>query len=809
MGQGRSLASLLTGLALAACHGGGVDSPPNATPLGSLTDADSAADVVRENARPGATVGITVAAPELSARGAVTFALANSSNGAFAINAATGVITLAGSVDYETAARRTVTARATSADGQYFAEQNFAIDVTDSPAPAAVIDFPFKHANYAHTKVGVSGRVIHPDPSSISVRASAGAASTDGVVAADGRFFVRDVAVAEGSQLHVTVTASHAGNESGSSTISLGRAPDLTGVESMIVDSARDRYLLADRYSGTIVAIARSGYARSLVSGAGRGSGALLEEPVDLALDPTNARLYVVDNALDTVFRIDPLNGNRTVVSSNSVVSAGIGSGRNLLSPTALIVDSARGRLLVADDGYKALVAIDPATGNRTTVSDNTPVYGPTLNFWGRIALDAANNRAITATVSVDDVYGVDMTTGVHSLVSDRARDDPSAHRGFSDLAIAPARSAAYLADDFSNAVVRMELATGARRSITSSGLAAGTLTHPVIGSGPELEWPTDVTYDETQDRLFVFEEGFADPLIEIDEATGNRTLLTNGAVGTGINFKDPAGIVLDPAGSIAYVVDNIADIVVAVNLDDGSRRLIAGSPTGRGTIATDPVAVDLDPAAGELYVVDFTLNSLYSVNISTGAQRTISDQATGSGPSLGNPVDVAIDLTARTGYVVDAQVDALFAIDLASGQRRVVASGLDRATGLALGPSGVAYVAVNGSDIARVDLATGQAALVAGAGPRPGALDDITFDARNGRVIALDTFPPRVLAIDVATGNRSVLSSADFGGGPIAKQPRGIHVDASRQVAYLIDNLYDAVIAVDLLSGYRQVVAR
>jgi DNA-binding beta-propeller fold protein YncE len=808
MARARSLALFLTALSLTACGGGGSDSP-SARPLGSLTDSDSAPELLRENARAGATVGITVAAPELSARGAVAFTLANNSTGAFAIGRDTGIITLIGAVDYEAAARRTVTARATSADGQYFAERDFTIDVTDSPAPAVEIDFPFTHANYAHTNAGVSGRVIHPDPSSISVRASAGAATSEGVVAPDGRFFVRSVTVPDGSELRLTVTASHAGDESGSKTISLGRAPDLTAVEAMVVDSARDRYLLADRYSGTIVAIARNGYARSLVSGGGRGSGVPFDEPFDLALDASGDRLYVLDGELRAVFLVDLRSGDRTLISRDSTLSPGVGTGRQLLRPTALVFEPTRGLLFVADDGYDVLVAIDPATGNRTTVSDNTPAYGATMNFWDSLALDAARNRLITATVSLDDLYGIDLTTGARSLISDRPRDLSTENRSFEDVAIAPARDAAYLTDSFSNAVVRVDLATGARTSISSSGLMAATITHPVIGTGQELEWPTDVTYDETHDRVLIFEEGFADPLVEIDEATGNRTQLTNGAVGGGINFKDPAGIVLDAAGSTAYVVDSIADIVVAVNLQDGSRRLIAGSPTGRGTIATTPLAIDLDAAGGELYIVDFTLNSLYALNIATGAQRTISDQTTGSGPLLGNPVDVAIDLNARVAYVIDSQLDTLFAIELASGLRRAVATGLDRATGLALAPNGVAYVAVNGSEVSRVDLATGQKAVVSGSGPRPGSIGDIAFDARYGRVIALDVFPPRLIAIDVAAGNRTEVSGANLGGGPVAKQPRGIHVDASRQVAYLTENLYDAVIAVDLLSGYRQVVAR
>ena len=94
-------------------------------------------------------------------------------------------------------------------------------------------------------------------------------------------------------------------------------------MEALIVDGARDRYLLSDRYSGTIVAISRNGYVRSLVSGAGKGSGPALEEPVDLALDADNDRLYVVDNALDAVVRVDPRTGDRTTVSSGSIRTPG------------------------------------------------------------------------------------------------------------------------------------------------------------------------------------------------------------------------------------------------------------------------------------------------------------------------------------------------------------------------------------------------------------------------------------------------------------------------------------------------------
>ncbi len=797
-------------------------------PLGTLVDANAAADAVDESARPGAAVGITLTAPELAARGAVAFALTNDANGAFKIDAATGVISIAGHVDYEEAQNLTLTARATSADHRFFAEQPFVIAVLDSPVPMPEISFPFRHANYAYPTVGVSGRIAHPEAANVSVSVRAHAsingamfsgAIVEAVIAADGTYFARDVPIPDGRPFIVSVAASHAGGENSEHSITIGRAADLSIVDGLIVDGARDRYLLADRYSGTIVAMARNGYASSIVSGGGRGSGTPFDQPFSLALDTDRDLIYVVDNGADSVLSVDPRTGDRTVVSSGSFLVPGVGTGESLLDPKGMVYDAARRRVLVADDGRDALVAIDPATGNRTAISSNNAVFGPTLNFWDSLGLDAPRNRVIAVTTSVFEQYGIDLSTGVRTVVSDLSHDIPNPNRSFTDIFVSAARGVAYLADDFSNAVVRMDLATGVRTSITSSGLA-GPLTHPVIGWGPELEWPTGVLYDETQGRLLVMEEGFADPLIEVDETTGNRTLRTNDAVGWGVNFKDPWGIALSPDGRYAYVVDPIADIVVAVDLKTGARRPIAGSPSGRGTIDTSPLAVALDAAAGKLYVVDFTLNSLYELDEASGALRTVSDAGTGTGPLLDNPYDVAVDSAARVAYVLDQHLDALFAVDLASGQRRIVASGFGSSSGLALAAThGAAYVATAGGEIFRVDLASGQRSLLSspavGAGPRPGDLAGVALDASRGRLFAVDRYPNRVLAIDIATGNRITVSGlsanggVDVGGGVRFGQPRAIVVDEARQIAYVTDNGYDAVIAVDLASGYRQVVAK
>ncbi|MFN9418137.1 MAG: beta strand repeat-containing protein, partial [Pirellula sp.] len=70
----------------------------------------------------------------------ITYSLDSSSGGLFAINSSTGVVTIAGAIDYETATSHTISVRATSSDTS-FSLQNFSIAVTNvNEGPVAVAD---------------------------------------------------------------------------------------------------------------------------------------------------------------------------------------------------------------------------------------------------------------------------------------------------------------------------------------------------------------------------------------------------------------------------------------------------------------------------------------------------------------------------------------------------------------------------------------------------------------------------------------------------------------------------------------------
>ncbi len=72
-----------------------------------------------------------------------------------------------------------------------------------------------------------------------------------------------------------------------------------------------------------------------------------------------------------------------------------------------------------------------------------------------------------------------------------------------------------------------------------------------------------------------------------------------------------------------------------------------------------------------------------------------------------------------------------------------------------------------------------------------------------------------RLLAVDLANGNRSLVSGRDAvtgattGGGPSLYLPRTVDADFSKGIAYVASRGYLAVMAVDLITGERVMIAR
>ncbi len=143
--------------------------------VGTVTDVDATANTVDENSAVGTTVGITASASDADVTDNITYTLDDSAGGLFAIDASTGVVTVAGALDAETTTAHNITVRATSDDGS-FSTQGFTIDVndldefdvgaiSDTDATADAVD----ENSVAGTSVGVTAFATDGDGSNNAV----------------------------------------------------------------------------------------------------------------------------------------------------------------------------------------------------------------------------------------------------------------------------------------------------------------------------------------------------------------------------------------------------------------------------------------------------------------------------------------------------------------------------------------------------------------------------------------------------------------------------------------------------------------
>jgi hypothetical protein len=300
-----------------------------------------------------------------------------------------------------------------------------------------------------------------------------------------------------------------------------------------------------------------------------------------------------------------------------SPVPGTTGTGPALDQPVSMALDSLNNRLLLVDLTPDAVISVDLATADRTTVSSATVGTGPALGYPSGIDLDATNGRVLVA--------------------------DPGFGGGLS-------------------ALVAVDLGTGDRTILSGSG----------VGTGPQFGDPWDVALDSTNNRAIVADRLEVAVLL-VDLATGDRTVLSDATTGSGPSFSDPYSVALDASRNRVIVADFGLDALLAVDLASGARSVLSDAATGSGPSFTDPVQVRIDVDGDRVLVVGLTAQALLSVDLATGDRSFVSVSSVGSGPDFDRPHSVALNVLCGRAFVGDTDTDAVYSVDLATGDRLIL----------------------------------------------------------------------------------------------------------------------------------------
>jgi len=253
-------------------------------------------------------------------------------------------------------------------------------------------------------------------------------------------------------------------------------------------------------------------------------------------------------------------------------------------------------------------------------------------------------------------------------------------------------------------------------------------------------------------------------------------------------------------------------------------------------SLCTTPVAAAI-LSPGDILVTDqspgtSTEGAVYKIDPVTGDRMMISGPGVGSGPELHLVVGIAVDSSGNI-YVSSSTSDpdsgaivghGIYRIDASTGDRTefsgpTIGSGVS--FGGPFGPLGMmvdldgSLLVANQTDsftgvgaVYRVDLATGNRTIVSGPGVGSGTTlqlpSDIALDVA-GDILLIDNVS--VLRVDPITGNRTTVSDMFTGGGPNFDDPLGIEVLSTGEIV-VADIGANVLFPVAPVSGTRSILS-
>jgi hypothetical protein len=451
-------------------------------------------------------------------------------------------------------------------------------------------------------------------------------------------------------------------------------------------------------------------------------------------------------------------------------------------------LDAAHNRLLLADLERRQILAVDLSTRISSVFAAYDSTAVAPLQDVSNLVVDATHNRVIVVDFLGDQLVEIDLTTSTRHVISN-STDSVYGLTNFptggiiNGIAIDSQNQVAYLtrgrdaAFSTEPGVIKIDLHSGNREAISGlgGGGVAGMGGYPSIGTGSGFSAPTDIVFDTSTNpaRLLVSD---AQKVIAVDPTTGDRTVFFDGTASIGWVSR----MKLDGHGKLLVSSrgPNFPHGVFAIDL---------GSPAGTQVVNTAAIqsqddgvyALASDSAHSRVYMGALPTLDIYSADLPNGQPSLFAHANTGSGPQPMVPTSVT--KLGNVLYFADVRGGALVKVDLATGIRSVVSSStvgsgpafapfgnfaIDEANQRALAPG---YEGPNSEALLAVDLNTGNRTVVSdntvGSGPHFQRPTLIAWDAVANRTLVVDTdsFDPTMFSVD-QQGNRTVVSNLDTG---------------------------------------------
>ncbi len=298
------------------------------------------------------------------------------------------------------------------------------------------------------------------------------------------------------------------------------------------------------------------------------------------------------------------------------------------------------------------------------------------------------------------------------------------------------------------------------------------TSAFPVINGGNEFNTAWGLALDQLggRNRLLVTDD--SSNITSIDLTNGKRSVFATTSCNT-------LGIAINSIYKHVYAscYDQIIDI--DIDLADSSQMHVHSNVLYK---SISSLIVDIKNEIVKIISINDLDGAVIATNQAFDNFSVLSD-AKKSIPNAANPINnsysIVQDKAANRYLVSDYSQQAILSIDASTGVRSVF-SNSSTGTGDLFGVVDDKYVSAIG------------------------------FDEHNQRALVTETFSGKIFAIDLATGNRSLLSSVTSDNPyNVVNNSYGVAIADANGYAFFSDADLGAILAVDLVTGHRVVFSK
>ena len=297
-------------------------------------------------------------------------------------------------------------------------------------APIVTILSPTDQAIVHASRLIISGMAADPD-GVVSIKVTGTAVSSYRVVATSNDGFATwqaEVALVSGTNV-LTVSSSDALNNNNpiAAEISIdNQATVLVNPKAIESDINNLRLLAVDQSLRALLAISLVNGQHSVLSDENTPDATnLFTDPAKLVINNSGSTAWVIDRAYDDIVQVNLATGERKLLI-DTVTS---GTPQSVSTATDLVLDEVNGQILLVmgEDATAQVLSLDLVSGERTVLSDaNIPDTDNPFGAPKSLALDTVNNRLLVPqrnhanpVFSGNALLAIDPTTGRRALIID------------------------------------------------------------------------------------------------------------------------------------------------------------------------------------------------------------------------------------------------------------------------------------------------------------------------------------------------------------------------------------------------------